>query len=97
MNPTLQNITNKTLPVLKKYGIEKAAVFCSYARNEQKKDSDIDMLVQPAHGMSLLDFIGVKLDIEDALKMKVDLVSYNGLSPYLKDRILSEQKVIYER
>lgn len=96
MNYTLERITKKTLPILKKYGIQKAAVFGSYARNEQKENSDVDMLVQPTNGMSLLDFIGVKLDIEDALNMTVDLVSYNGISPYLKDKILSEQKVIYE-
>lgn len=97
MISTVQNITDRTVPIIKKYGIKKAALFGSYARNEQKEDSDVDILVQPTKDMSLLDFIGVKLDIEDALKMTVDLVSYNGLSPYLRDKILSEQKVIYER
>ena len=46
--------------------------------------------------MSLLDFVGLKQDIKDILNKEVDLVSYNGLSPYLKDGILSEQQIFYE-
>jgi len=39
------DLTQKTIPVLKKYGVAKAAVFGSYARGEAKKNSDIDLLV----------------------------------------------------
>lgn len=96
MQITIQDITIKSLPILKKYGIKKAALFGSYAQHLQTDNSDIDMLIQPPTDMSLLDFVGVKLDLEDALQADVDLLSYNGLSPYLRDKILSEQQIIYE-
>jgi len=46
--------------------------------------------------MSLLDFVGLKQDIEDAIGIDVDLVSYNGINKYLKDAILSQEQVFYE-
>jgi len=44
--------------------------------------------------MSLLDFVGLKLEIEEALGRKVDLVEYSTIKPLLKERILNEQVVI---
>lgn len=96
MQTSITDITTKVTPILRKHGIKKAAIFGSYAKNSQTQNSDLDLLILPAKDMSLLDFAGVKLDIEDTLNLSVDLVSYNGLSPYLKDTILAEQKIIYE-
>jgi len=44
--------------------------------------------------MSLLDFIGIKIKLEEALKMKVDLVECDTIKPIIKERILAEQVVI---
>jgi hypothetical protein len=41
-------------------------------------------------GRSLLDFVGLWQELEDLLGRKVDLVSEAGISPYLRDQILSE-------
>jgi predicted nucleotidyltransferase len=38
--------------------------------------------------ISILDFIGIKQDLEDELDMKVDLVEYDSLKPALKDDVL---------
>ncbi len=78
------------IKVLKRYNVKKAGIFGSYARGEQSKQSDIDILVEPPEGMGF-EFAGLEIKLEDALKRKVDLVSYNGISPYLKDRILKEE------
>ena len=75
--------------ILKKSGATKAAVFGSYARNEQKKGSDIDILVEINDKKSLLDFIGIQLELEKALKKKVDLVEYECIKPLIKDSVLS--------
>ena len=70
-------------------------MFGSYARGEQKKDSDIDILIQPSKNMSLLDISGLKIELEKVLGKKVDIVSYNYIHPYLKDAILkTEIKII---
>jgi uncharacterized protein len=79
-------------PVLKAY------IFGSIAKNEQNEDSDIDILVDLdySHKIGLL-FIQMKLDLENLLQAKVDLVSSNGLSPFIKPQIEKEKKLIYER
>lgn len=65
-------------------------VFGSFARGEQQRTSDIDLLVELPEGSSLLDLVSLKIDLEDALKRKVDVLTDGGISPYLRDRILRE-------
>ena len=59
-----------------------------------EKDSDIDILVDIKADISLLDFVGLKQKIEEALGRKVDLVEYDTLNPFLRERILKEQVVL---
>jgi hypothetical protein len=75
--------------ILKKNGATKAAIFGSYARGEQKKKSDIDILVEISDKKSLLDFIGIQLELEKALKKKVDLVEYECIKPLIRESVLS--------
>ncbi|MGP3668261.1 MAG: nucleotidyltransferase family protein [Candidatus Bathyarchaeota archaeon] len=63
-------------------------------RGEERKDSDIDILVEFEGEKSLLDLAGLKIDLEEALGRKVDVLTYNSLHPLLRDRILQEQKAI---
>jgi predicted nucleotidyltransferase len=89
--------TSQIVPILKRYSVPKAAYFGSFVDGRYVAGkSDIDILVEPPKGMSLLGFVGLKQDIEDALGVGVDLVSYNGISKYLKESILSHEKVFYE-
>ena len=88
---TTQSIKNKILPVLKRYGVIRAAIFGSFVRRETKKRSDIDILVEFKNGTTLLDLVGLKLDLEEILKRKVDIVEYSTIHPLIKDRILKEQ------
>ncbi len=91
----LSDIKPKIVRILRRQGIKKAGIFGSYVRGEQKKKSDIDILIQPAKDMSLLDFSGLKIELEEVLNIKVDLVSYKYIHPYLKKRILeSEVRII---
>ncbi|GAI56487.1 unnamed protein product [marine sediment metagenome] len=53
-----------------------------------------DILVEIESDMSLLDFVGLKIEVEEALGKKVDLVEYSTIKPLIKERILSEQVVI---
>ncbi len=90
----LEQIKDKIIPVLRRYGVKKASVFGSFVRGEEKEDSDIDILVEFEREKSLLDLAGLKIDLEEALGRKVDVLTYNSLHPLLKDRILQEQKTI---
>jgi len=90
----LEEIRNKIIPVLQRHDVKRAAIFGSFVREEQKEDSDIDILVEFKGDKSLLDLAGLKIELEEVLRRKVDVLTYNSLHPLLKDRILQEQKVI---
>lgn len=84
-------IKNKIIPILKKEGIKKAGLFGSYARGDQKKSSDIDILIQPQANTSLLTLVKIKILLEKSLKKQVDLVEYEMIKPQIKKQILSEE------
>ena len=80
---------------LKKYGVKKAALFGSIVRDELTDNSDIDLLIEFEGRKSLLDLAALKLDLQELLSRKVDVLTYNSLHPLLRDKILNEQEVIF--
>jgi len=78
------------------FGVKKAALFGSYARGQQNQKSDYDILVELGKKMSLLDFIGLKQDLEAVLGKKVDLVQYKKIKPSLKESILGSERVFFQ-
>jgi uncharacterized protein len=86
----LKKIKPKIVKILKKNGVKKAGIFGSYARGEEKKNSDIDILIEPPKNIGF-GFAGIEIELEDELKKKVDLVSYRAIHPLLKKRILKEE------
>jgi len=91
---SIEEIKEKITPILHRYGVTRAAFVGSLVRGEVKPDSDVDILVEIKSDMSLLDFIGIKIELEEALKIKVDLVEYETIKPLIREKILSEQVVI---
>lgn len=87
----------KTIPVFKKYGVLRASLFGSTIRGDSNKKSDIDLLISPAKGTTLFDMVAIKNDLEAVLEKPVDLLTYNGLNPLLKNQILKQQEIIYEK
>ncbi|MEP6626587.1 MAG: nucleotidyltransferase domain-containing protein [Ginsengibacter sp.] len=82
----------KTRPVLKAY------LFGSYARGLATDKSDIDILVDLDYSQRIgLQFIQMKLDLEKLLNSKVDLVSSNGMSKYIKPLVDVEKRLIYAK
>ncbi len=90
-------IKKQIIPILRRQGVIKASLFGSFSRGEETENSDVDILVQLGKSKTLLDLVGLKLDLEEELGRKVDVLTYNGLNHRLKDIILKEQKVIYEK
>lgn len=91
MNEQMRAAREKALEILQKNGIKRAAFFGSIVRGEMTDESNIDILIEFEGRKSLLDLAGLKLDLEDALKRRVDLLTYRSLHPMLKDGILAEQ------
>ena len=90
----VEEIKRRVLPILRRYGVKRVDLFGSCVKGEMREDSDIDILVEIEKDISLLDFIGLKLEIEDALGRKVDLVEYDTIKPLLREKILKVQMVI---
>ena len=85
----------KIIEICKRNDISYCAVFGSYARGEATEKSDIDLLVRFSKPKGW-DWINAALEIEDTLGKKVDLVTENSLSPYIKDNVLKDLTVLYE-
>lgn len=87
----IKQIKDKILPILKKEGVKRSAIFGSYVRGEERGDSDIDILIEPPKKMSLFDLAGLKLDLEEVLGREVDIITYNSIHPLLREYILKDQ------
>jgi len=70
--------------------VKRIAVFGSYATGEVNERSDIDFLVEFEKEADLLDQVGLKLDLQDLLERKVDVVTPDSLSQYLRNSILDQ-------
>ena len=91
MKNNIENMKKRIVPVLKKNNVVRAGIFGSYARGEQKKNSDIDILVKiDDKDFSLLDLIALEMRLKKILGLNVDLVEYEALHHLLKKRVLNE-------
>jgi predicted nucleotidyltransferase len=86
----IENIKPKIIDILRKKGVVKAGIFGSYARGEQNENSDVDILIDPPKGMEI-EFVGLKIELENSLGKKVDFLTYNGINPHLKKYILKDE------
>ena len=97
MNTQINHLKTRITPILTTYNTIQAGLFGSVARGETTPESDIDILVELPKKLSLFDFVGLKLDLEDALGKSVDLVEYSTIHPRLVKQIMSEEIIIYKR
>ena|SRR5258708_14662956 len=88
---TIEEIKQKSIPILKAAGIKRSDIFGSYARGEQNENSDIDILVEFPEGKTLYDLIELEDRLKKILQKDVDVVTYNSISQHLKKYIFSDQ------
>lgn len=89
--PTIEEIREKTTPILRRYGARRAGVFGSLVRGELKRSSDIDILVDIPEPIGLFKLIALQQELAKAIGRKVDLVEYEAIKARIKDRILAEE------
>lgn len=87
---------DKLIEICRENDAAMVGVFGSVARGEDTLASDIDLIVKFSRRKSLLDIVKLERELSIILGRKVDLLTEAAISPYLKDRILSELKIIYE-
>jgi len=79
--------------------ILKVSLFGSYAYGKPKDDSDVDILIEfkdSAH-IGLFEFVGMQRRLSERINKKVDLLTPGSISKYIKDFIINNAELIYER
>ncbi len=90
MNKLIEQRREAILAIAKKHGVTNVRVFGSMARDTADVSSDVDLLVQPLPGTSLLDLGGLVMDAQELLGRSVDVVSERALHPAMREQVLRE-------
>ena len=93
MKNTIGNIKKILLnqkEMFEQYKIKNLGIFGSYLAGKNKKNSDIDLLVEFKESVNIFEFIHLRREIQKILKTKIDLTTPNALKPYIKNKILHE-------
>lgn len=91
----ISTIKRRSLPILRRHDVKRAAIFGSFARGSARAGSDVDFLIEyEGNDKSLFDLVDLKSELEDILGRKVDLVTYGSIYWRLREKILAEQVVI---
>lgn len=77
------------------FGVKRIGVFGSYSRNEQRKDSDVDILVEFERPVELITFVRLQERLEKLFGVKVDLVTKNALKKRIGQHVLEEVKYVW--
>jgi len=94
-NPKLLLIKESLLPFIEEYGIIKAYVFGSFAREEDTEQSDVDFLIEFNKDFDMIEFFRLKSRLEEILTRKVDIVETKSINPIFKDSILKDTILLY--
>ena len=99
MSDELKKIKEKATQVLVKYPVTYAGVFGSFARGEENRDSDVDIMIRlvPEHTFSLFDLVGLESELAENIGRKVDLFTEKGIDKYIRKYIMQDLRSIYSR
>ena len=87
--------TEAILTICNRYHVKTLRVFGSVARGELRDESDVDLLVTFSKPTSLLRMVGLERELSAIIGRKVDLLTTESVSPYLRSRIVKESRPIY--
>jgi len=90
MDQLIEQHRVEILAIAKKHGVTDVRLFGSMARNDADENSDVDLLVRPLQGTSLLDLGGLLMDAQELLGRSVDVVSERALHPAMREHVLRE-------
>ena len=85
-----QRIRENLAELSREYAVSEIGIFGSYARNEQKPESDLDILVEFSKPVGFVSFMQLEQHLQQLLGVKIDLVTRAALKPQIGARILSE-------
>ena len=79
--------------LLRAFGVSRVSLFGSFARDEARDDSDVDLIVEFNRPIGLFEFARLQRELAQSIGRRVDLVTPGALKPLLRDRILREAVV----
>jgi uncharacterized protein len=85
-----RNLLQHKTELTEKFKVKTIGVFGSIVRGEQKRSSDLDILVEFEESVGLFEFMKLENYLSDLLEVKVDLVSKKALKPHIGEQILQE-------
>lgn len=92
---TTSDQNTKIISYLRQYQPEWVGVFGSWARGENRPDSDLDILIKLAEPVSLLTFVRMQRELSEMLDLTVDLVSEGGLkNERMRQYVFKDLKLI---
>jgi hypothetical protein len=93
-SPVFQKLQDAIPSIRTQYGVKRIGIFGSFARSEQTRSSDVDVLVEFADGQATFDnFMQLVYFLEDLFNRKVDLLTVGGIDKYIRSRV--EREVIW--
>jgi len=88
--------TDLLTEICHKNNVASIGVFGSVAKGQTSETSDIDLLVRFNKKVSLMAVVKLERELSTAFGKKVDLLTESALSPYLREQVLDDLKVIYD-
>lgn len=90
-NTVIKRLEKAASDIRKQFGVKRIGIYGSFARGEQTRTSDVDVMVELAEGYSTLgNFIGLADYLEALFKRKVDLITVEGIDKYICSRVEAE-------
>lgn len=86
----LVNLRKQITDILRNYPVSKAAIFGSFAKGLENKNSDIDILIESSGPISLFQILKIEKDIKNATKRKADVVEYSAIKSSIRKSVLKD-------
>ena len=94
---TIEDQRRIITPIAQAHGLRSVSLFGSYSKGTARCDSDVDLKIEKGGVMSLFQLSGLRLDIEDALRVPVDLVTNDSSDRDFLDLIAKDEVLLYRK
>ena len=94
---TIEELRKISTPIAQAHGLRSVSLFGSYSKGTARRDSDVDLKIEKGSVMSLFQLCGLRLDIEDALRVPVDLVTNDSSDRDFLDLIAKDEVLLYRK
>lgn len=93
---TIEELRRIITPIAQAHGLRSVSLFGSYSKGTARRDSDVDLKIEKGGVMSLFQLSSLRLEMEDALKVPVDLIPTSSLSGRFLSSIQKDEVLLYE-